>query len=443
MILLVVAGLYEGPAFAQQSVGDAAGISSEIKRPGFESTPLPDTLTGEWGGLRTDVRDAGLEVGVNYKGEAVGNLSGGTSRRAVETGQLLIGVTIDLGKAVGLSGGTLRSSVTKRHGPDLGQVAGLDTLQQLAEVFGSGRIWRYAELWYQQVLARGHVVVRVGRSSSFDFASFDCEFTNLAFCGSPPGNVAPDYVFVFPRTSWLGWVKVQGGGFHAKLGVQEDNLNNGDLGFYLSRRGARGVIIRGEVGWTPVFGGGRLPGRYRVGAWRTTADGDDLLLGADGRPRVFPDAEALKRRGPYGFYVQGQQHLTGKATEDPVTGKITRASGLDVFFNFVRTDPRTTRIIDQFTAGLYLNGSIAARPKDQIGLAIGRTRYNPRAATADLLSLPSLAMRKSEWETELYYGFRALPGLTLRPGIQYILHPGGRRSAPDALVVGLRLDVDF
>ena len=442
--VLVFAALFAaGPALAQQSVGDTAGIGEKGTRPGFEPTPLPEPLTEDWGGARTALRDAGVEIGVGYKGETVANLSGGTSQRAVETGQLLIGVTLDLGKAAGLDGGTVRASVSRRHGPDLGEVAGLDTLQLPAEVFGSGRIWRYAELWYQQVLAGGHVVTRVGRSSAFDFASFDCEFTNLALCGAPPGNVAPDYVFVFPRTSWSGWVKVQSGGVHLKAGIREDNLNNDDRGFYLSRGGARGIILHGEVGWTPVFGAGRLAGRYRVGAWRTTAQGDDLLLGADRLPRSSATAPALQRRGPYGFYVQGQQHLSGSATEDPITGRITRKSGLDAFFNYVRTDPRTSRIIAQVNAGLYLNGPFPGRPDDHIGVGVARTRYNRRAAAADLSFQPLPGRRTAEIETEIYYALRAMPGLTLKPLVQHIVAPGGRRSARNALIAGLRVEADF
>ena len=431
------------PAIAQRSVGQDPGIGTSVRLPGFVTTPAPEPLLGSLGPVRPLLQSVGVDLDVNYKGEGVTNVTGGSSRRAVAVGQLLLGATIDLEKVLGLQGGTLRASVTRRHGPDLGTVAGLDTLQLPAEVYGTGRIWRYAELWYQQILADGRAVVRVGRLSSFDFASFDCEFTNLALCGAPPGNIAPSYLFVFPATSWMGWLKLQDRGFHIKVGLQEDNLNNIKPGFYLSRGGARGVIYHGEVGWTPVFGGGTLPGRYRVGAWKTSADAEDVLLGADGTPRAGLSTPALRRGGPGGFYVQGQQHLTGSATEDPVTGRITRRSGLNAFFNYVRTDPRTARIIDQVNAGLYYNGPLAARPDDYIGLGAARTRYNPRAAAAEAVADPRSARRGAEFEIEAHYGIRATPGFMFKPLVQYIVSPGGRRAARDAAVLGIRIEADF
>ena len=443
LVAVVATFVVVTPAIGQRSIGQDPGTGSSVRLPGFMPTPAPEPLLGNLGPIRPLLQNAGVDFGINYKGEGVTNVTGGTSQRAVAVGQLLIGATFDLEKIIGLQGGTLRASVTRRHGPDLGAVAGLDTLQLPAEVYGTGRIWRYAELWYQQILADGLVVARVGRLSSFDFASFDCEFTNLALCGAPPGNVVPSYLFVFPATSWMGWLKVQDRGFHIKVGLQEDNLNNIKPGFYLSRGGARGVIYHGEVGWTPVFGGGQLPGRYRAGAWRTSASDEDVLLGVDGTLRADLSTPALRRTGPYGFYVQGQQHLTGSATEDPVTGRITRRSGLNAFFNYVRTDPRTARIIDQVNAGVYFNGPLAARPDDYIGVGAARTRYNPRAAAAEAAANPRSARRGAEIEIEAHYGIRVTPGFTLKPSIQYIVSPGGRKVARNATVLGIRVEVDF
>ena len=193
------------PATAQQSVGQNSGIESPVRLPGFAPTPQPQRLLGNLGPIRPLLRDAGVDLDINYKGEGVTNVAGGTSRRAVAVGQLVLGATVDLEKVVGLQGGTLRASVTRRHGPDLGMVAGLDTLQLPAEVYGTGRIWRYAELWYQQILADGRVVARVGRLSSFEFASFDCEVHQLsAVRRRLPATSRPLTFSCFPRRA--GWV---------------------------------------------------------------------------------------------------------------------------------------------------------------------------------------------------------------------------------------------
>ena len=41
-----------------------------------------------------------------------------------------------------------------------------------------------------------------------DFASFACDFQNLTFCGSDPGNLVGNYIFNWPVSQWATRLKV-------------------------------------------------------------------------------------------------------------------------------------------------------------------------------------------------------------------------------------------
>ncbi|MGV8942266.1 MAG: carbohydrate porin [Lysobacter sp.] len=46
-------------------------------------------------------------------------------------------------------------------------------------------------------------------------------------------------------------------------------------------------------------------------------------------------------------------------------------------------------------------------------------------------------------DAELFYGWRPLPSITLRPDLQYVRRPGGIREKDSAFVVGLKSSVAF
>ena len=316
-----------------------------------EAPKTPDALFGDWWGVRSKLDDAGVKLSIGYKGEAAGNVSGGTSKASTETGQFAFTGAFDTGKIIGLDGGTVQATITYRQGYDLGAKAGLGTLQQVQEVFGRGQTWRLTELWYQQVLADGALVLKVGRMPAGEFNTFDCDFQNLTFCGAPAGNITGTYWFNYPIAQWTGWAKLRRGDFYLKLGANEDNRNNLDNAFFFSRGGAKGAILHAELGYTPNFADGKLPGRFQAGYWYNTSRDDDVLRDVNRDPFVLSGLPARQVKGQYGMYVQGEQQLTGEGKADPISGVITRKSGLNAFFNATRNDPATATTLDQETIG--------------------------------------------------------------------------------------------
>jgi porin len=403
----------------------------------------PDTLLGDWAGVRSGLKDAGITLSLGYKGEFAANVSGGERKLATENGQFALTGAFDMDRIAGIKGGTLQATVTYRHGDDLSTRAGLGVLQQVQEVYGRGQTWRLTELFYQQRLADDHVILKVGRFPAGDFNTFDCDFMNLTFCGAPAGNITGNYWYNWPIAQWSGWAKFRTDTLYLKLGANEDNRNNLDNAFFFSRGHPHGVILHAEAGWTPTLGNGKLPALIKAGYWHTSGNDPDVLLDIEHQPIALTGLPALQRSGQYGMYLQGEMQVTGDAKRDPISDTITRNRGLNVFFNLTRNDPKTSTQLDQETVGLYYNAPFASRPKDHMGIAVGRTGYNGRAARALLLAAPGSEKPKAEYVGEIYYAAAVIPGLSVRPNVQYILNPGGYSHVTDVVILGTRFDVAF
>jgi porin len=404
-------------------------------------SPPPETLTGEWGGLRTWLRNAGIDLTAGYRSEVAGNVSGGARRDVTEAGQFTFGVTLDTAALAGLDGGTVQLSITRRRGPNVDQKAGLGTLQEVQGVYGRGRTWRLTELWYQQSLARG-LDIKIGRlAQGTDFGSFPCMTESLAFC-APLGNIDYDDWYSWPISQWGARLRLTRRNWYVMAAAYESNPNNLKEGFALSHGGATGVLAPIEFGWTPRLGPAALPGSYRVGVWYNSADANDVLLGADHRPFAITGMEPLRRDGRRGFYLMFQQQLTGRWRNDPAAGPVA-THGLSLFLNVMKADHRSTYSDLQVAAGLFFAGPLAARPQDDLGVAIARTKVNGRAALSDILADPTRGRPDAEYETEIYYSVVVRPWLTIRPSVQYVADPGGYDHAKGITVLGVKNLITF
>jgi porin len=81
------------------------------------------------------------------------------------------------------------------------------------------------------------------------------------------------------------------------------------------------------------------------------------------------------------------------------------------------------------------------------GVALGRTRVNPRVAAGQALhnatTSPPVPVQDAEYPMEVFYNCMATPWLSLSPSLQYILRPGGTDANHDVLVFGVNFGVTF
>ena len=448
LCMAIVAGtltmLLTGSAEAQPLRDERAPETNASTRPADTQRPNPaptTTFSDQWPIGRNWLRARGVDIAAGYVSEAAGNVAGGARERARETGQFTLGATLDMERLVGLRGGKLQATATYRRGADLGAAADLGVLQQVQEVYGRGQTLRLTQLWYQQSLDGEHVDIKLGRlTMGEDTAAFSCQFMNLSFCGSPPGNLVGDYWYNWPVSQWAARARVHDARFYATAGIYESNPRNLDNVFALGYfHGAKGVILPGEVGFTPRVGARGLPGAYKYGAWYNTANADDVELDVNRGRRAVTGLAPLRRDGRYGFFLQIQQQLTGEAAAGPQGPRTKR--GLVAFANYTQTDPQTSRVDSQLAFGVFYTGLFDARLDDDFGFAFARTHVNARAVSA--IPAGKTERPDSEYATEIFYGVHVVSWLILRPNVQLVVDPGGYGNADAVVILGMKSAVTF
>lgn len=407
--------------------------------------PYSDHITGDWGGLRIKLLNDGVDLDFNYTSESATNLQGGASRMGRYTDQLTFGTTLDLQKLVGVNNAIIQFTITDRNGNNLSTDAGLDSLQQVQEVFGRGQTWRLTQMWYDQNYFNDALDLKIGRlTEGEDFASFSCEFVNLTFCGAPPGNLVGNYWYNWPVSQWAARVKTNIAGFgYAQVGVYQVNpsyLNaNGEINFG-SPSGTTGALIPVEVGWMPTFGKQQLQGSYKFGGWYNTSREPDPAFNTDGGFISVDGGMPLQHNGAWGAYINFLQQLTKPSAADP-------NQGLSAFLNFTYADPQTSFLDGQLAMGVFYTGPFNSRPMDQVGLAIGGTHVTSRVANSEdaqnAAGLGPVGVQHTEYAAELYYNARLYNGVYLQPDFQYVLEPGGVSSNTNDIILALKAHLDF
>lgn len=424
--LFVAALLAASPASAQSSA-----TPEEIASPDADDPPQTQALTGDLSGLRPRLAAVGIDLSGHYVSETAWNFRGGARRDITETGEFGIGARFDMQRIAGTDG-TFQATITYRHGPQLDARAGLGTLQEVQEIYGRGQTWRLTQFWYEQRFLNGALAVKAGRTApSEDFSAFSCLFQNLAFCGSQPGNIVTGYWYNWPVNQWGVRVRAAHKRTYAQIAVYEENPRNLDKSFTIGRfKGATGVLVPVEFGLTRGGGDGGPVGTYKLGGWIGTADAPDVLLDINRDPIALTGLAPLQRRSGRGVWLSAEQQVSGRSRRGA------SISGLSLFLNYLRTDRRTAVIDNQLAAGLFLRDPVAGIPGDMIGLAVARTQVNGRFEQSETLA--GRPGRGAEYTAELFYGFSPAGWLDLRPNLQWIHHPGGRRDRRDIAVAGLK-----
>lgn len=394
-------------------------------------------LSGDWGGQRTRLLGQGVDFQIGYVGEVAYNAAGGARNLVDYTGQVTVGAKLDLEQLAGLHDATFQVTYTARAGRNLGEDAGLDTLQLVQEVWGRGQTVRLTEMWLEQKYFDRTLSWKAGRMTfGGEFATFPCDFQNLTFCGAAPGNILGNYLYNWPISQWATRVQASlGSAGYLKVGVYDQNpqyLGYADKLLPVFFPGSVGVLVPVELAWLPSFGGGALPGSYKLGGWYSSANARSVAVDGVGSPTPLAGLPALDRQGLYGGYLVVQQQVT---------------QSLNLFLNAVIADSATSIRDRQVTAGFTWTGPFAARPDDAVAFAAGMTRVSDgvvnSAPLLNALGYGPLPTKSAEYVFELDYTVAVRPGLLMRPNLQYIVSDGGNSRNATILVLGLKTVVSF
>ncbi|MBC3270653.1 MULTISPECIES: carbohydrate porin [unclassified Pseudomonas] len=411
-------------------------------------------MTGDWGGERTRLIEQGIDIKADYVGEMGANLNGGynddkTARYADQFG---LGVALDLQKLWGWDNTQAKIQLTNRNGYNISNDRVGDpragTLSSSQEVYGRGHMVRLTQLWIQHQFFDNKLDVKAGYfGEGEDFNTFPCEFQNLAFCGSQVGNWATNIWYNWPVSQAAIRVKYNiNDELYAQIGAYNQNpsqLEHGN-GFKLSGSGTKGTVLPVELVWSPKVNS--LPGEYRIGYYKSTADADDVREDVNGFDAATTGDAYKTHSSKSGYWFVAQQQLTTH------NGDATR--GLNIAANATFHD-KDTNFIDNYQSVMFVyKGPFDARPKDDIGIGAARIHVNKDVKrNAELLNASNgvsdydnaafSPIRETEYNYELNYGFHVTNWLTVRPNLQYITHPGGVDEVDNALVAGLKIQSTF
>ena len=361
----------------------------------------------------------GVEVFADYTNNVAGNAIGGQRQGFTYADSTQFGVNLDFEKLVSWEGLQISVSAFDRNGRSLSDeaVGNIFTIQQ---VYG-GETFSFYSLYFDQEFADGNASLKAGRFSvGDDFATSSIYglYMNYGIDSNPQSLTMIPGFSSSPEAVWGARIRfdpvpnwqVLAGAF------QSTTLNlYSDQGFDWAINSSDGILLIGQVGWSPEFGktssGSGLQGNYWFGGFATTPQS-----GVDAGPAA------------HGFYWHGDQMVFRE--------KDNGSEGLAVWAVFVLSQPDSTSPVPfQINAGLVYTGLIPGRDEDVLmaGLASGQIGDLEPDASGN------------GWEAVLEVGYRIqLPGTAFfQPNLQWILDPGGRGNIPNTLVLGAQMGVSF
>jgi porin len=401
-------------------------------------------LLGDWLGTRSQLAAEGIKPQVLFITDPFVNAVGGKRRCFSEYDLLALDLLLDTDKLFGWPGGGFHIGFANNSGTSLSQkYVGNNFPVQLADVADANP--RLTYLSYTQSLFDDRLSVRFGRltinsvyGEEFAGSQYFKAFTSVAFDLVPLGIFlnAPG-AFGYPLTTWGARIKFEPvESFYVMAGCYngDPEVKVGDRhGVDFTWRGPPFII--GEIGYRRNYGPDAtgLPGNLKIGAYFNGGSAEVFGSGLAGQP-----AETGQAR--YGFYLLGDQALVR-------WGEPVEKRHLGAFAAFVcAPDPRVSQAPYFFDAGLVAYGFLPSRPRDFVGFGLAYGSYSGdlrRAEEVQALIDPGVGVQSWEMTLEWTYGCTVRPGLLVQPSLQYLVNPGGNKTVPNALAVGVNIVFNF
>ena len=395
---------------SDQSLLDQTASDLGIAKPGQRI----DTEILNWFGVRPYLADQGLTLNFSVTADYSKNFMGGVDTNNDAFRNLFDArLTFDTQPLFNLKGGTFSVDFQNQNGRN-----GSDELTGDAQGFDNadadGRT-QISELWYEQKLAQDKIRIKIGKvdaNTEFAAPEYATEFINSSFGYSPTITGFPTYpdpalsanIFVYPAP----WI-------YAGYGIY-DGDGQGDHSPVTAFKSPQDYFQIAELGFRWTFEKTTLPGRIAGGVFYDNAS--------------FEKFDGEHQSGTGGFYIVAEQKLFHYNFYNP-----TDQRGLYAFTQYGWADQQVNDFHEHVSAGLSWVGPYQAENLDSLGVG-ATTVFFSDAASAGFT-------RDSETSIEAYYNYQATSYLSIKPDLQYIIHPGGDETLKDALVATLRVTVAF
>jgi porin len=418
-------------------------------------------LSGDWGGARGRLEDAGFTFGAVTTDEVLGNPDGSMRQGVVFDGNIQLNLTVDLDKALGWTGASFRASAYEIYGRGLSadNIGNLLTVNT-TEATASTRLY---DLYLEQSLYGGQASVRVGQfgaDEEFTLSQYGALFLNSTF-GWPglPATDLPSGGPAYPLATPGVRVKAQFGDQWTVLAAVFNGNPAGPGAGNPQVRDASGTLFRVSDGVLAIAeaqyainqgaDATGLPGTYRVGGWYNSEEFADQHVDSQGLSLANPasNGEPRQHSGDFSVYAVADQMVWRKSgTKDGGVGVFARIMGA----------PSDRDLVNLYAdAGVNWKGAIEGRADDSVGFGVAYARIGDaaRALDADTAFYTATAypIRSNETVLELTYQCQIAPWWQVQPDVQYIFNPGGGVLNPrqpgqrigDAVVIGVQTVITF
>ena len=384
-----------------------------------------ENLTGDWGGVRTKLADAGIKMNLKFMNQIMVNMHGGLeTKNGHDTGGSYdLDFYFDLEKMNLIKGAEIWFRGKGTWGGDDGdfdkeKVGGL--FKTNADVSAEEPI--FVDKWHwKQKLADGKLELRLGRQEPtkdlFDTSKVigneDKYFLNSALLRNatvPPTKGLSFYA----NWDFTEHAYVRAAIFDAQAQERRVNLDTAfhDEAWYRTY---------GELGCKPKLNSanGKLWGHYRIGTWFDSSE----------KKRFFDTMGGLRAErfdsNDWGFYT-GFDQMVWKENDDAKDNQ-----GIVLAARYGYAPGEVNKIEHFWSLAAHYEGLIPTRDKDLLGLGVAQgvlaDEYRRVHAGAD---------RETVYET--YYAIQVTPWLSITPDLQFITNTGGDEDDPDTFVAGLR-----
>ncbi len=423
--------------------------------------PLGDPL-----GLRPPLKAAGIEYSLTYIVDILGNPVGGIRQGAVVEDRLNLRLNLDLHKLVGWEGASVHANAYFIHGTGLSRYnVGNLLAASVIEALPSSRLY---VLWFEQLFFDGRLGLRLGQQAAdteFFVSQSATLFVNSSF-GWPAINAfdlpsgGPAYPLAAPA---IRAKYVPGNGFSLQVGLYDGDpaganrpgddpeaqrLNRTGTNFRVHDPAL--LIAEASYGYNTDKDATGLPGDVTLGGWQHFGRFDDPRIDQTGLFLADPNSTGIGRplRGNAGIYAVFDQTLYRESDKDD--------EGLGFFLRAAYSPTRSSLIDAYVDTGLAYKGLFPGRDDDTIGISLAHARISDasRGADTDMIRFAGTAVPRRRGETVIEATYQAVvvPGFTVQPDVQMILHPGGGIPNPrdpngarikNAAVLGLRATVQY
>ncbi|MGJ8639237.1 MAG: carbohydrate porin [Opitutaceae bacterium] len=372
-----------------------------------------ERVTGDWGGSRTSLEEAGIAPFFYYDGIIGANVSGGIQDDENFTGQIYAGLDFDFEKLFGWEDTTMKLSMVNRHGESVSKNVG--GIYDPMTIYGGpdGQETILYQIAIETKLS-DKLAFKFGRDSQdSDFANDDLYRYSLSTSINGPIRAmmlnAPQIVS-FPLGVWHARLKYEASDEHMfKFGAYQnsqdiwENIPGTDFGWDSDE----GLTFMAQYDWTPTIND--RPAQLYVGVAHSEVDyiqfnGDE----ANRQSRIYAH-----------FDFQPLEDLT-----------------LFAFGAYTSQEELAFSPL-QISAGANWKGLIPGRENDRTIAFVTYGEISDDYADSIGQDLDH------EMVYELGHRIQWTPNSYFQPSVQYIQNPGGSGNIDDAIVIGAWIGASF